>query len=59
MFVVVFILISMLYLILLISLYAAGSDLTSLPTLFSFPLSIDGGGFSKVCRVLKLFPVIP
>ena len=42
---------------LLIPLYAAGSDLTSLPAPFSFPLSTDGGGFGKVCRVLKLFPL--
>ena len=39
---------------LLIPLYVAGSDLTSPPVPF-FPLSTDGGGFGKVCRVLKLF----
>ena len=44
---------------LLIPLYAAGSDLTSLPTPFSLPpLTDGGGGFGKVCRVLKLFPSI-
>ena len=44
---------------LLIPLYAAGSDLTSPPVPFSFPQSADGGGFGKVCRVLKPFPIIP
>ena len=46
-------------LMLLIPLYAASSDLTSPPTPFSFPQSTDGGGFGKVRRVLKLFPIIP
>ena len=40
---------------LLIPLYEAGSDLTSLPAPFSFPPSTDGGGFGKVCRILKIF----
>ena len=42
-----------------IPLYAAGSDLTLPPAPFSFPSSIDGGGFGKECRVMKLFPIIP
>ena len=40
---------------LLIPLYAAGSELTSPPAHFSFPPSTAGAGFGKVCRVLKLF----
>ena len=44
-------------LMILIPLYAAGSDLTSLSFPFSFPLSTDGGSFGKACRVLKLFPL--
>ena len=42
---------------LLIPLYAAASDLTSPPAPFSFPLSTDGGGYGKMCRVLKLIPL--
>ena len=49
----------MFHLMLLIPLYAASSDLTSLPVHFPFPPSTDGGGFGKVCRVLKLFSIIP
>ena len=37
--------------------HAAGSDLTSLSFPLSFPPSTDGGGFGKVCKVLKLFPL--
>ena len=37
-------------------IYTAGSDLTSLPASLFFPPSTDGGGgFGKVCRVLKLY----
>ena len=45
------------WLMLLIPLYAAGSDLPSLPAPLSFPPSTDGGGSGKVCRVPKHFPL--
>ena len=41
------------FLMLLISLNAAGSDLPSLPAPFLFPPSTDSGGSGKVCKVLK------
>ena len=45
------------YLMLLIQLYAAGSDLPSLPAPLFFPPSTDGGSSGKVCRVPKHLPV--
>ena len=45
------------YLMLVIPLYAANSDFTSSPAPFSFSPSNYGGCFGKVCRVLKCFPL--
>ena len=44
-------------LMLLIPLYAAGSDLLSLPAPLFFPPSTGGGGSGKMCRVPKHFPL--